>query len=89
MSVLQDAEEYLTKEGNLRVPASRYGWDTVSCVPVALAAAQIMSGETGEPISEHSLDHIMSLVVNDHQDIEDLIREYGPEYGFEPEDYLD
>ena len=77
----QQSIEYLTTDGG-RVPCSRYGYDSQSCAPVAYAAALILEGETGEPMTLEDLDHTMGLVVNDHDDIEYMLREYGSEYGF-------
>jgi len=69
---------WLVKEGaSLRVPCSRYGYDSQSCAPVALAVAEIVEEATGEPMSTDDLDHAMGLVVNDHDDPEDLIRSHG------------
>ena len=64
-----------------RVPCSRYGTDSRSCLPVAYAVALILEAETGEPLSAESLDHAMALVVNDFVDPEALLQRYGPEYG--------
>ena len=72
-----------------RVPCSRYGYDSASCAPVAWALSVILRGETSEPTTKEGLDHLMGLVVNDYDDPEDLIREYGRQYGFNPRDYLD
>ncbi len=72
----QEALTYLMKGGNLRVPCSRYGRDTAECAKVAYAADVICSAETtGGPVTESSLDYMMGLVVNDHDDVEYLIRE--------------
>ena len=68
---------YLTKDGNLRVPCSRYGSDSVECAEVAWRVAYVLSRETGEPITRDGLDHAMSLVVNDHDDVAYTIRNYG------------
>lgn len=90
IETLQDAELALLGNGeNLRVPCSRYGWDTRSCIPVAYAAGVILSRESGETLTPETLDYVMGLVVNDHDDIAYLIREYGEGYGFSPEDYLE
>lgn len=85
----QGSFRYLMRHGDLRVPCSRYGSSTSSCASVAYVVALIVSGETGEIITEGSLDHAMSLVVNDHDDPETLIREYGSLYEIDPDDYLD
>jgi hypothetical protein len=79
---------FLTKDGG-RVPCSRYGSRSEDCAPVAYAATVILAGETGGEVDADSLDYMMGLVVNDHGDPDYLIRNYGREYGFEPDDYLD
>jgi hypothetical protein len=71
-----EALRYLTRDGG-RVPCSRYGHDSQSCAPVALAVAEIVAEATGEPVTREALDHAMSLVVNDHDDPFTLIREHG------------
>ena len=84
----QEAYEYLLQdEGS--VPGSRYGYNTRSCMPLAYAVYVIVSSETGEDRGIESLDHAMGLVVNNSDGPEYLIRNYGKEYGFNPEDYLD
>lgn len=82
-----DIEAYLRKDSG-DAPASRYGVKAHSWIPVAVAACVIMSELTGEYVTADSIEHITGLVVNDHDDIEYLIREYGPEYGYDPEVYL-
>jgi hypothetical protein len=72
----QEAIAFLERDGG-RVPCSRYGWDSESCAPVAVAVARIIEDATGEEMTEDSLDHVMGLVVNDHDDPETLIREHG------------
>lgn len=67
---------FLTKDPG-RVPCSRYGHNSESCAPVALATADIVADATGQPVTYELLDHMMSLVVNDHDDPESLIREHG------------
>jgi hypothetical protein len=65
---------YLLRDGNLGVPCSRYGFDTESCVPVALSLAALVTDANGEPDDWcELLDHMMSLVVNDHDDPATLI----------------
>lgn len=68
---------YLMAEGNLDVPCSRYGYDTATCAPVAWRLAYIVSTVNGDPITVDGLDHAMSLVVNDHDDVAYVIRKYG------------
>ncbi len=71
------------RDGNLRVPCSRYGNDTAECAPVAWRIAYLLSRESDEPITEDSLDWAMGLVVNDHDDVAYLIRTYGNyDYGY-------
>lgn len=70
------------------VPCSRYGTDSESCAPVAVAVAVIVENETGDPMDKDWLDRIMGLVVNNHDDPEYLIRTYGPLHGINPSDYL-
>jgi len=69
--------KFLMQDGNLRVPCSRYGRDTVSCAPVAWRLAYIWAREMGEPITRDLLDNAMGLVVNDHEDVAYVIRTYG------------
>lgn len=82
------ALRYLARDGG-RVPGSRYGYDSESCSPVAWACFVILRNETGEGDTFEALDHVMGLVVNDHDDPEYLIRNYGAEYGFNASDLLD
>jgi hypothetical protein len=81
-------KDLLADGGNLKVPCSRYGHDTESCAPVAVAVAVIVAGETGEGSWRDGLEYSMGLVVNDHDDPEYLIRNYGAEYGFDPDSLL-
>jgi hypothetical protein len=76
----RDGIAYLTRNGqdnHLQVPCSRYGRNTRECAPVAWRLAYILARETGEPITEDTLDHAMGLVVNDHDDVAYVIRTYG------------
>ena len=72
-----DALAFLNRDGDLRVPCSRYGSSTFDCSPVAYRAAVILARETGEPLTLDSLDYVMGLVVNDHDDVEYLLENYG------------
>jgi hypothetical protein len=63
----------LLRDGNLRVPCSRYGFDSESCAPVAWELAGAVADATGEPIDADALDYAMGLVVNDHDDVAALI----------------
>lgn len=60
-----------------RVPCSRYGRNAAECAPVAWRLAYLVARETGEPVTTEGLDHAMSLVVNDHDDVAYVIRTYG------------
>jgi hypothetical protein len=71
------AIEYLNRDGNLKVPCSRYGWDTYSCSPVALSVAHIFEEANGDEITEELLEDLMSKVVNDSDGIAELLADYG------------
>jgi hypothetical protein len=71
------AIELLTKDGDLRVPASRYGTCSSECAEVAWRVAQIVAEATGEPITAESLDGDMYMVVNDSDSVAELLAEYG------------
>ena len=73
----QQGIAYLLKDGNLRVPASRYGRDTEECAPVAWRLAYLVARETGSAITRDDLDYAMGLVVNDHDDVAYMVRTYG------------
>lgn len=85
-----EAIAYLTnngEDGHLRVPCSRYGRSTAECAPVAWRLAYLLARETGEAITVESLDYAMGLVVNDHDDVAYIIRNYGHiirNYGLRP-----
>ncbi len=68
---------FLNRDGDLRVPCSRYGRCTSDCAPVAWRLAYLLARETGEAITEDSLDYAMGLVVNDHDDVAYIVRNYG------------
>lgn len=90
LETLEGMTKYLLgDDGNMRVPCSRYGHDTISCIPITFAVVTIMAQETGEPVTTEGIDHIMGLVVNDHEDPDYIIRNYGREYGFNPGTLLD
>lgn len=73
---------YLMQDGNLRVPCSRYGSDSQTCAEVAVRVWEILLPELPESNPVELLDHIMGLVVNDHDDPEHTLRQYGT-----PEDW--
>ena len=70
--------DYLTLDGpHDAVLCSRYGHDSASCAPVAWRFAYVVAREQGEPITFDDLDHAMSLVVGNHDDVAYIIRTYG------------
>lgn len=75
------AIRYLTQDGNFSVPCSRYGRNSAECAEIAYEVYRITCNETGEDNGVDSLDHAMSLVVNNHDDVAYLLAAYGPEYG--------
>jgi hypothetical protein len=75
--VEHDALAYLMQDGNLRVPGGRYGHDTATCAPVAIAVAEIWQESSGDPITTDDLDGAMSLVVNSSDAVLSLIRDHG------------
>jgi len=70
-------------------PASPYGVKARDWMPVAVAACIVLQGETGERLTEDDVDHVVSMVVNGHEDVAYILVTYGTEYGYEPEDFLD
>lgn len=73
----RDGLAYLMRCGESRVPCSRYGTRSSDCAEVAWRLSYIMARETGEPITADTLEYHMGLVVNDHDDVAHMIREYG------------
>jgi len=65
----------LMRHGNLRVPCSRYGHDTATCSEVAIDAFLAYEEAVGESQDEETLEWLMGLVVNDHDDIAYLLGE--------------
>lgn len=71
-----EAAAYLSEDGGQCF--SRWGSHSSDCAPVAWAIARIFQKvSTGEPIGVDELDSAMSMVVNDHVDVESLIEEHG------------
>ena len=56
---------------------SEYGRTSRDCAPVAWRLAYLMARETGEDVTEDTLAHAMSLVVNEHPDVAYIVRNYG------------
>lgn len=80
----ETTEDYLARDSG-DAPASRYGRSAWNWQPVAVAVAIIVAGETeGMPrgLTPDVVDHAASLVVNDHDDVEHIIVNYGPQYGY-------
>jgi hypothetical protein len=86
MEEAQAAEE-AAQPGQADAPCSRYGRSRSSWFPVAYATAVIVCNETDGDWAA-TLYHCISLVVNDHDDPEYMLRNYGADYGFAPEDFL-
>ena len=63
--------------GHLGAPCSRYGRNGRECAPVAWRLAYLLARETGETVSAYGLDYAMGLVVNNHDDVAYMIRQYG------------
>ena len=78
--------EYLLLDGGA-VLCSRYGRSTAELVPIVVACLRIVEGATGEPVTVDSLDDMMGLAVNDHDDLEWLIRERDGEFGLSVDDF--
>jgi hypothetical protein len=74
----KEAIERLTWEGNLKVPASRYGRDSETCAEVTWRMFCLIEDESPSDDPYAALHYMMSLVVNDHDDVEALVlRHYG------------
>lgn len=73
MMTHDEAIAYLMEDGDLAVPCSRYGRCTSDCAEVCWLAAEAFADATGEEIQYGMLDHLMGLVVNDHDDIAHLV----------------
>lgn len=73
----KDGIAYLNQEGNLAVPCSRYGRNTLECSPVAWRLAYLIARESNGVLHREDLDHAMSLVVNDSDEVAYIVRNYG------------
>jgi hypothetical protein len=65
--------------GWLATPCSRYGRTSAEVAPVAYRHALIVAQLSGEPLTRESLSHSMSMAVNDHEDVQNDIRQYAAE----------
>jgi len=74
-----EAVAFLMRDGNLGVPAGRYGRDSAECAEVAWKVEEIVSAATGEPITAQSLDGTMGMVVNSNDDIQYLLDDHAQE----------
>jgi hypothetical protein len=64
--------------GHLTVPCSRYGRTSDECAYWAIALEIIYVEANGEDHhTTAALDYLMELVVNDHDDPAELVRDYG------------
>jgi hypothetical protein len=68
---------YLTADNPRAACFSRFGSTSEDCAPVAWRLAFLLAREQGETITFDDLDHAMGLVVNGHDDVSYIIREYG------------
>lgn len=75
--LLTDSEG--TDTSQLATPCSRYGFRAGDVAPVAYRHAVIHARQSGEPLTRESLEHSMSLAVNDHPDIAADIEDYAIE----------
>jgi hypothetical protein len=73
----KQALAYLTRDGDLSVLCSRYGRSTSECAPVAYRFAYLLARENGGVVNEMALDYAMGLVINDHDDVAYMVRNYG------------
>jgi len=69
-----ETDEYT---GYLGTPGCLYGQNGAECAPVAWRLTYVLARETGEDITQDSLDYAMGLVVNSHDDVAYTIRNYG------------
>ncbi|HKY60930.1 MAG TPA: hypothetical protein VJP59_07960 [Gemmatimonadota bacterium] len=83
------AHAFLGQDGNLAVPGGRYGTDTESCIPVAIALARTYCFQCGTEVTYGDLDWAMSEVVNSTDGVSSLLRAYGEEAGIDVRDILD
>lgn len=63
--------------GDLRVPCSRWGTTSAECAEVAYDLDTLLVELGCDPSTPESLEHAMSLVVNDHDDVASVFREHG------------
>lgn len=84
-----EVRAYAERDGGL-IPCSRYVnryGDGLGDLVVALVA--IIEDATSEPVTFEGIDHLVSLIVNNHDDVGTLLVQHGPSVGIEPTDYLD
>lgn len=72
-----EAIAFLTRDGNLGVPCSRWGRDSLACAEVAYDLDVIVSAGTGRGPDAGTLEEAMSLVVNDHDGVTYILHECG------------
>lgn len=64
--------------GHLGAPCSRYGRNGDQCAWWAVAVEYVYTHCNGEDdVVDEALDHLMSLVVNDHDDVISLVGDYA------------
>jgi hypothetical protein len=79
---MDDAEEYLTADGDWPTPGCLYGSHGSDCAPVAYVMALILADNTEAVMGAELLHHCMGLVVNSHDDVESLLSEYATTVGW-------
>lgn len=74
------AAEYLIEDDDKCF--SQWGSDSHECAPFAWVLALIFQRSSGDPIDRDNLDGCMSMVVNDHPDVEGLLSEWAESVGY-------
>lgn len=82
------ASDYLDRDRG-DAPASRYGTHASDWQPVALVLYRILTEVHGAEPTTDTLDHVTSLVVNDHDNVAYTIVNDALSIGLDWRDYLD
>lgn len=78
---------YLSRDSG-SVPCSRYGRNGVECAEVAAIIDMIVSRATGEESTAQSVNAVMGMVVNDHDEPALMLINDGPEHGIDAREWL-
>lgn len=62
--------------GHLKCPCSRYGSDGDECAWWAIAMAFVYEEANGDGFDPDGMEHFMSLAVNDHDDLAELVLDH-------------